>query len=86
MNTAKDPAFPFVCDDVSKHQCHDPGIDIRTYLAAKFMQGILSNGTLYSEQWGDTGWSTMFAEIAQRSVQAADKLIEELSKQPEKPT
>jgi hypothetical protein len=37
-NIADEPAFPFVCSDISKHQVHDPGMTKREYLASKAPQ------------------------------------------------
>lgn len=61
------PAFPTnPTDDVF-------GMDIRTYLAAKAMQGIVVSDTWITE--------SDCPEIARRSVLLADALIAELSKE-----
>ncbi len=35
-------AFPFVCQDVSKHQCHEPGMDLRDYFAAAALPQVMA--------------------------------------------
>lgn len=57
------PAFPRPSPEAQE------GIDIRTYLAAKAMQGILLH---------DIGQP--YVEVARKSVAAADALLTELNK------
>jgi len=52
-----DPAFPFVCNDLSKNQCTFSGVTLRDYFAAKAMQGIIASGGVNvddSERFGFT--------------------------------
>lgn len=46
------PAFPFVCSDVSTHQCADSGMSLRDYFAAKAMQANRSRLSSYNS-WDD---------------------------------
>lgn len=78
-----DPAFPGPNDG---NIPGEPGIDVRTYLAAKAMQAIASNGALLN-QLGERVPPKNFPELLARvAVEYADALIAELSKDPAKPS
>lgn len=36
-------AYPFVCQDISRYQVHEPGMALRDYFAGQAMLGMISN-------------------------------------------
>ena len=65
---SEQPAFPFICNDVSKNQVVEGGMTYRQWLAGMAMQGILRD---------NDASPTMTATL---SVKFADALIQELEK------
>lgn len=77
MIQPNDPALPTLnydtlSDGTPIHYTDKSGISIRAELAARAMQGILSNGSLF--------YADDPEEMAFKAVKCADALIEELNK------
>jgi hypothetical protein len=81
----KSLAFPRVVSDPTS-EC-DEGMDLRTYLAAQAMAGLLAN-SLYLQEMAQAaaGNSILMAKgVAMQSVLCADALIAELNKPTNEP-
>lgn len=70
MITGNEPAnsFGFTTADGSSHVC-EYGLTIRQHFAAMAMQGMVASG-----------WNEHHSEVAKRSVEIANALINELNK------
>ena len=68
-------AFPFVCQDLSKFQCHDPGMTLRAYFAGEAMAGMVSNPAPVGEMDAE--------KVARIAVALADAMIAELEREDE---
>lgn len=78
MSLPTDSAFPWEC-----HGTLDQGIDVRTYLAAKALEGLLASGVLgqHNHDRPDNAPLGKRADgIISASVQFADALLAELNK------
>jgi len=67
------PAFPFVCQDISKYQCADPGITIRDYFASKALNGLLSEPSYCGENW--------ISDVVTDAYKVADAMLAQREKQ-----
>ena len=61
-----DLAFPFVVQDISKYQVHEPGMSLRDYFAAHAPEEFLAALALKVQEAGDeeTPLATIMATVA----------------------
>ena len=70
---ADQPAFPFICDDVSKTQVVETGLTKREHFAALAMQGLLTSGVVLGpKEFSEGSRRHLRARVA---VMEADALI-----------
>lgn len=73
-----EPAFPFVCNDLSKNQCAYSGMSLRQYFAGLAMQGLLTR--LNSLYFSTDGYPPQ--AIIKVAIDHADFLISALKEPP----
>lgn len=76
MKNGREPAFPFVIDDVSKNQYSYCGLTKREYFAGLALQGLMRNAYVYID-----GNENCVKAIAVSALAHADELLSQLTKE-----